>query len=255
MISGYWRLDGLTPGRLYAAVPKRQVEFVINIGAPQLAGAQTLAGNTFKTCWITGCRDAPIYILPTGPCTLYGVRFRDFSAPAWLSGALRRDPSWSTDLGGAAPARHLTGLIADCNDLEGAAHVFNAFFLLRGSQEHVDPLAHAIGRCQEDNDLAPAAILERFDGPHRRARAKAQSHSGLTLRRFSRLARFDRALHRLGAGGNEKITGIALDVGYYDEAHMAHDFADFCGVSPGAYRRLRARAGNADLPHHMYGCE
>jgi AraC-like DNA-binding protein len=83
---------------------------------------------------------------------------------------------------------------------------------------------------------------------------EARGRSGLTLRRFARLARFDRALHALGNRGGARVADIAIDVGYYDEAHMAHDFADFCGVTPAAYRRARERAGER-LPHHLFACD
>jgi AraC-like DNA-binding protein len=255
LILCYWRLDGLAPGQIYAAAPKRHIEFVVNVGAPQLAGADKLAETPFETCWLTGLREAPLYLMPTGPSLLYGVRFRDFAVPEWLSGDLRRNPRWSTDLAGASPARMLAASIAGCRDLKSASERFDAFFLAgRARIEDAEMLARAVRRCDADEMLTPAAILRRFEGTSRRARAQAQDHGGLTLRRFSRLARFDRALMRLGSDSGERMADIAVDVGYYDEAHMAHDFALLCRITPAAYRRSRRQDG-AELPHHMFACD
>jgi AraC-like DNA-binding protein len=255
LILCYWRLDGLAPGRVYAAAPKRHIEFVVNVGAPQLAGADKPAETPFETCWLTGLREAPIYILPTGTSMLYGVRFRDFAVPEWLSGDLRRNPRWSTDLATASPARMLAAAIADSRDLESAAERFDAFFLSgRAPKEDAERLARAVRSCDADSLLTPTAILRRFEGTNRQARAQAQDHGGLTLRRFSRLARFDRALVRLGSDSDDRIADIAVDVGYYDEAHMAHDFAQLCRITPAAYRRSR-RQDSAELPHHMFACD
>jgi transcriptional regulator GlxA family with amidase domain len=48
---------------------------------------------------------------------------------------------------------------------------------------------------------------------------------------------------------------VAVDVGYYDEAHMAHDFASFSGVPPAAFRQARQKQRSSELPHHMIACD
>lgn len=253
MILCYWRLEGLTPGQVYRAVPKRHVEFVVNIGPPQLADAAEGRPASFQSCWLTGLRQSPIQILPTGHSTIYGVRFRDFAVPEWLTGDSRRSRQWSTDLSGAAPAQDLSTEISACRDLESAAIKFDTFFLAQGEgQDKVGALAQAVQRCEPERRMSPAAILDYFEGARRRARHSALEGGGLTLRRFARLARFDRALVRLAADGGDRIADVAVDVGYYDEAHMTHDFAQFGGVTPAAYRRARQRRDSGGLPHHMF---
>lgn len=256
LILSYWRLTGLNPNRLYSAVPKRHIELVINVGAPQLAGAEKLVQTPFESCWLTGFRMAPIYILPTGACTLYGVRFRDFAVPSWLCDQFRPTPGWSTDLGSAQTAQEVAAYVRGCRDLDDASAKLNAFFFARaGVADRLPMLAHAVQRAENRDVLSPANVFRSFNGPARDARQQAKAQGGLTLRRFARLSRFDRALIRLGNGCSDKIAEIAVDVGYYDEAHMAHDFASFCGVPPAVFKKARESQRQSELPHHMIACD
>lgn len=40
---------------------------------------------------------------------------------------------------------------------------------------------------------------------------------------------------------------LAADFGYHDQAHLAHDFRDFCGASPGEFLRRLAPGGGATI--------
>jgi AraC-like DNA-binding protein len=62
---------------------------------------------------------------------------------------------------------------------------------------------------------------------------------GLTPKRYCRVRRFQRALasaHRLAAADWARV---ALECGYFDQAHFIHDFKSFAGVTPAAYQAAR----------------
>jgi AraC-like DNA-binding protein len=65
---------------------------------------------------------------------------------------------------------------------------------------------------------------------------------GLTPKLFARVQRFQQVVRRLGAGGPVEWAAVALDCGYYDQAHFIHDFRAFSGLSPTAY--LARRTGH-----------
>ena len=249
----YWRLDGLEAGRFYAAAAKRHVELVVNLGAPHRAGpAEAPAAAEYGSCWITGLRDRPLYLEPTGACVIYGARFQDFAVPDWLGAEVAGNHYWSTDLGRAPAVGSLVRALADCDELGDAAGVLDAYFLGRTpAPAETESLRSAIGLCEAQGQLTPDAIRALLGGSPRRARALAKRNAGISLRRFARLARFDLALVHLDSGRDERLADVAHDAGYYDEAHMAHDFAAFCGLAPAAYRRARRDAGRDALPHHL----
>lgn len=62
---------------------------------------------------------------------------------------------------------------------------------------------------------------------------------GLGPRSYARVHRFNRALRTLGTAWAPPLAVVAHDLGYYDQSHLNRDFADFAGITPTEYRRLR----------------
>jgi AraC-like DNA-binding protein len=70
---------------------------------------------------------------------------------------------------------------------------------------------------------------------------------GMPPKAIARLVRFQRALEALRAGGDTDLAQLALDLGYYDQAHFGREFRGFAGMSPGECRRMW-RPGSLGLP-------
>jgi len=80
-------------------------------------------------------------------------------------------------------------------------------------------------------DLADVAGLG--DRQFRRACSK---HSGLAPKQLARILRFRHAVSRLKEGSPDGAS-LAIDCGYYDQAHMIRDFRELAGCSPTALVR------------------
>jgi transcriptional regulator GlxA family with amidase domain len=50
----------------------------------------------------------------------------------------------------------------------------------------------------------------------------------------ARIFRFERAVSLL-AGGSHSLGEVAVECGYYDQAHLNRDFREFADASPGAF--------------------
>ena len=73
----------------------------------------------------------------------------------------------------------------------------------------------------------------------RQLRRTCIKHSGLAPKQLARILRFRHAITRLRTG-KQDMTGLALDCGYYDQAHMIRDFRDLAGISPVRYLRQQS---------------
>ena len=67
---------------------------------------------------------------------------------------------------------------------------------------------------------------------------------GLTPKLFARVQRFQNAIQNLPPEQDVDWAEVALDCGYYDQAHFIHDFRSFSGLSPSTYLKLRTRHTN-----------
>jgi AraC-like DNA-binding protein len=70
---------------------------------------------------------------------------------------------------------------------------------------------------------------------------------GLSPKQFCRVRRFVRVLERVYPEERPNWAQVALEYGYYDQAHLCHDFQHFAGVSPSVYIRDRS----AELPTYL----
>jgi AraC-like DNA-binding protein len=73
----------------------------------------------------------------------------------------------------------------------------------------------------------------------------ARDRIGVTPKRFARIVRFSGAL--LVLGRVETIASAAVELAYYDQAHMYRDFDEFGGMAPGAFLRAPRYAGSSSL--------
>jgi AraC-like DNA-binding protein len=67
---------------------------------------------------------------------------------------------------------------------------------------------------------------------------------GLSPKVAGRVVRFDRARRGLqldtAQGGRRSLADLAVASGYYDQAHMAREFAEFAGCAPSEFRFIQA---------------
>jgi AraC-like DNA-binding protein len=119
---------------------------------------------------------------------------------------------------------------------------------LREASEPAPALAWAWRRLEQSDGRLPIGVLAQELGCSRR-HLVAQVHEqlGLPPKTLARILRFNRAVELLGRDDGARLGEIALDCGYYDQAHLNRDFRAFAGDPPNAFlaRRLPDGAGFA----------
>jgi len=69
---------------------------------------------------------------------------------------------------------------------------------------------------------------------------------GLTPKLFCRVRRFQEVLPMIHGSRSAEWADVAVQCGYFDQAHFIHDFRSFSGVSPTAYL-----ANQSEFPNHL----
>lgn len=85
-----------------------------------------------------------------------------------------------------------------------------------------------IGEVREQTGVSERRFIELF---HRQV--------GLTPKLYARVRRFQTAIRRIRTGGPVDWADVALGCGYFDQAHLIHDFRAISGLKPGEYAALR----------------
>jgi len=100
-----------------------------------------------------------------------------------------------------------------------------------------------------DRDVPVGAITERLGMTPRRFIAHFRQAVGLTPKRYARVRRFSRVLEAYERGERLDWSALAASCGYFDQAHLIHDFREFAGIPP---TRYRPRA-SGDRNHALLG--
>ncbi len=95
------------------------------------------------------------------------------------------------------------------------------------------------------NTCKVAQISEHIGLSSRRFIELFRRQVGLTPKVFSRVRRFQQVLQTVHEGKEMDWVRVALECGYYDQAHFIHEFQAFSGLTPSGY----AAAATPHLNH------
>ncbi|WP_020497888.1 helix-turn-helix domain-containing protein [Sciscionella marina] len=65
--------------------------------------------------------------------------------------------------------------------------------------------------------------------------ARFSAEVGVTPKQAARLTRFERSKALLRAGGHGSLAEVAIECGYYDQAHLAAEWREFAGCPPSTW--------------------
>jgi len=165
-------------------------------------------------------------------------------------------PGWSTPVLGVA-AHELTDRIVPLDSIWGrpAADLFSRLVetcdlpgqiacvsraisrrLQRSSESSSARLARRAVQLLEAGEARVDRVAERLGISARHLRRAFTEHVGVGPKEYARSVRLMRAL-RLAAGSSD-WGRVALEAGYYDQAHLIADFRRLVGTTPGAFVTL-----------------
>lgn len=109
----------------------------------------------------------------------------------------------------------------------------------------VSPIHRALAALDSDARVSALAATARGLGwSPRQLGERFRQQVGITPKRYLRLKRFHRIIAMTEARQRIDWAGLSADCGYHDQAHMAHEFREFSGLSPAAYSRQRGPWSN-----------
>lgn len=240
-VESLWYFAGELPHARERIVATGTMQLLVNLHEDEL---RTYHGEGFASVRrIRGAAISGAYALPFGIDTLeqrriVGVAFRPggaapfFAAP---SDALRGDHVELDRLWGRDGAL-LRERLLEAPTPVGALRSLEAVLLASVVRPlEVDKLVEfavaafdrgaSVGQVTSRLGMTPRGFIRRF-----------QQVVGLTPKRFARVRRFGRVLESIENGRAVDWSGVAVSCGYFDQAHLIHEFREFSGMSPTLYR-------------------
>ncbi|APR82791.1 Transcriptional regulator, AraC family protein [Minicystis rosea] len=105
------------------------------------------------------------------------------------------------------------------------------------------PLARRAVSLMEAEEVRIESVAARLGVTARHLRRAFAENIGIGPKHFARSARLQRAVRMAATAGD--WARVAMDAGYYDQAHLITDFRDLVGLTPDAFSK---RARDLDPP-------
>jgi AraC-like DNA-binding protein len=176
-----------------------------------------------------------VEIAPLGPTGLLSVRFRPWGAHHFLrlpvcELADRMVPA--ADVWGAASGE-LEERLAASRSTRRRVELVEEFLLARLVPERrmdVEPIVRLAW--ERGGDVRVSALCAELGITERTLERSFAAAVGMKPKSFLRLTRFLRACSLLRGGAARSLTQVAMDCGYYDQAHFIADVKAFSGMTP-----------------------
>lgn len=240
-----WSWNSDTGVALPTILPGTGAELMIACGAA--LGVRDSEGNveSLPPAFVLCLRSCSRELVCSGPLDFVSVRFRGSGIRHFgqlgMPGLIDGFTDAGAVFGGAVI--ELAGRLESSASLsDRAAAVWSFLRMQRASHARPDAAADALTDLlyYSDPALRVAELADRVGLSTRQMERTVAATTGLSPKRFRRLARFHRAVRDMHVGGAEDYLAVALEHGYHDQAHFIHECRDFAGRTPGALLR-RAR--------------
>jgi AraC-like DNA-binding protein len=242
----FWALsDAPTHVREYV-VPSGTIELVVNLQQDEFrifdTGARPETHRRFPGAIVSGCYSQSFGIDTRDHAAILGVHFR----PGGASGLLGAPPGELLDLHvalgdlwGVLAIELRERLCAACSTSERFRIVEYALIGRLPDGPHARSAIATAVRELDRPGVAVGDVAGELQLSRRRFIEIFTRDVGMTPKRYARVRRFQRALSLATTSPSPEWARLALECGYYDQAHLCREWAELTGLSPSELIALR----------------
>jgi AraC-like DNA-binding protein len=235
-------------------LPDASMELIIDLseGPKKLYDRRDRTTFTgYNRCWVNGMQRQYLIIGTEPGSSMMGAHFRTGGAAPFFGFPLSElaghvvelDLIWKREiLALREQLLEAPGIDAKFDLLEG--------YLIAKAQSRLAPdttIAAALHTLRAWPVMPVRELATRLGLSHKQMISRFDCRVGLTPKQTSRILRFRQALGVAYHASSTDWSDLAAGCGYYDQAHMIHDFQEFAGMTPAEYRRNRT-----EYPNYIY---
>ena len=231
----FWTLESAAPStQTERILPDGCIELILNFGAQfsqHCDDARKLQPKNFLVGQMTG----PITISPSGPVHLIGIRFHPGGTLPFFRMPLHELTDQVVDLGALSSAleRDLIRVSSESTSLSQKIRAIENFLTACViSRKHDSWLTQLAARIVDNRGLVSVDELAMDAGiSSRQLERRFLREVGIGPKLFGRIIRFQQVFHAVEQSNNAWAE-IAIECGYYDQAHLIRDFNQFAQQTP-----------------------
>jgi AraC-like DNA-binding protein len=243
-VASIWYGENEPAHELERFLPTGEIDLVINVRDARLRRYELDSidrPRSYLGPVVSGAHSRPYVIHTAQQASLLGVRFKLGRARDVIGvplNVLANEHVALADIWGSPAFALQDAVMKATMPEELCCRVEELLVLrLRDARGPHPMIAWAVRTLAETEEPSPVTTVARASGLSAR-RFIQVFHRGVGLRpkEFSRVMRFRRALKLLTGDPDRGLSALALEAGYYDQAHFTREFKELSGLSPAAYR-------------------
>ena len=246
----FWLYEGYSqPHKKERIMPDGSMQIVINLLEDELRiyhPENPEQSDVFRGALFAGPRSAFGIIDTASQASLIGIQFKPGGASPFLKMPLSelQNVDLSLECLWGSRGQDIRNRLLEASTPEAKIRIFGRCLeeqTVRSLDRH-RAVARALELIQGTVSGLPVGALADEIGIGRRRLIQVFSDEiGITPKLFCRIHRFQSVLRDLQKCSERDVdwTDIALDHGYFDQAHFNHDFRTFSGITPGSYLKRR----------------
>jgi AraC-like DNA-binding protein len=232
-------------------LPNGTVQIILSLGTDALTDCGADSGEeslgicrAMPAAILVGARGRYDVIHMRDMAELMGVVFRPGGVGPWLRQPADSFFEQSIALDGVWNGRDVRSRLQEANTPAQKLSTFDQILCesLRGRDIRRRPLVRSA--LMELRQKTVRQTAQSLGISERRLLQIFNEDVGLSPKLWSRVHRFQRAVHALHSGQAIRWERLALACGYYDQPHFSKDFHSFSGIDPTTYCERRGRWRN-----------
>jgi AraC-like DNA-binding protein len=221
-------------------MPSGEIILIVNFGPPlwDLDRSSGVRTAEHRAGFIVGLHDRYALTESTGASHLVFVRFTPIGARRFFglpNDSLTNRAVALDDVIAPARARALVGRLAEASGWEARFALLESFVAerLADAPPVSEGVAWAWHRLHESGGEIEVGMLAAGLGCSRKHLiARFREEVGLPPKLLGRILRFQRVLRAIEREPSPRWVDVAIDCGYFDQAHLIREFREFSGSTP-----------------------
>ena len=240
LVESFWYARGKVPYRRERIAPTGSTVAVIVLGDPIVVTPNDGEGTPLRTDrgFLLGPHDRPVVNAPTGETYAVGVVTTPVGCESVFGIRPSRIRGAATVLGREWPAAEsLRAALLECRGPEQMLDLL-AQAVTDGMRERppgLDRCVQAVAMLEEAPTRTVAEIAAELGVSHGHLDREFTRIVGMSPKSLSRLLRMRRVLSELDVRTDVGWAELAIEQGWFDQAHLIRDFKRHTGVTPSQY--------------------